>query len=88
MKRKENFLLRTVGGVNLLVPLAEQVKDTNGIVIMNETGSYVWFLLAEDRSIDDLSEEMAKRFGVTLALARADVEAFLDEIGQIGLIEK
>ena len=86
MKRKDDFLMQNVGGENMLVPLGAQVVDMNGIVILNDTGSFVWTLLAEDRSVDDLAAAVAERFDVDLERANADVRSFLDELARLGLL--
>jgi len=86
MKRSENFLLQNVGGQDLLVPLAAKVMDMNALITLNVTGRHVWGLLAEDRSIEYLVAEVAKQFDVDQERARADVLAFLDDLGRLGLL--
>jgi hypothetical protein len=88
MKRKGDFIMRNVGGENLLVPLGAQVMDMNGMVILNDMARCVWELLAQDRSVDELAVAMAERFDVDRERARADVQSFLDEITRLGLLEK
>jgi hypothetical protein len=61
VKRKESFLMQSVGGVNLLVPLGSQVLDMNGIITLNATGCCVWEQLAEDRSLDELTTAIVER---------------------------
>ncbi len=87
MKRSQDFLLQSVGGENLLVPLGSRVVDMSGLVILNATAQCVWEALAEDRSTDELAAIVAERFEVDPEQARADVEAFLQEIGKLGLLE-
>jgi hypothetical protein len=87
MKRKEEFMLQDVGGENLLVPLGRQVMDLNGIVVLNETGRFIWELLARERSDGELASAVAGRFDVDAGRADADVKAFLGEISRIGLLE-
>jgi len=79
--------MQNVGGENLLVPLGSRVVDMNGMVILNETGSLVWTLLEEDRSVEDLATAVAERFDVDFERAFADVRSFLDEIARMGLVE-
>jgi hypothetical protein len=86
MKRSENFLLQDVGGQGLLVPLAAQVMDMNALITLNATGRRIWELLAEDRAVEYLAAEVAKQFDVDLERARADVLAFLDDLGRLGLL--
>lgn len=87
MKRKDNFVMKNVGGENLLVPLGSQVLDLNGMVLLNETGSCLWEYLEEDRSLNELVAILAERFDVDHERAIADVQNFLDQIRSMGLLE-
>jgi hypothetical protein len=86
MKRKESFLLQTIGGECMLVPLGKQVVDTNGLVMLNSTGRVVWDLLAEEHSVDQLAQALVEQFDVDRERAQTDVREFLGEIRQIGLL--
>jgi hypothetical protein len=88
MKRRAAFVLQQVAGQSLLVPIGTQVLDTNGLVTLNETGRYVWELLAAERTIDDLTAALVARWELDEAAARADVESFINEIDGMGLLEK
>jgi sensor domain CHASE-containing protein len=87
VKRKDDFAIANVDGEWLMVPLGAQVMDMNGIVILNDTGACVWNLLAEERTTDELAAAVAAEFEVDAATARRDVQAFLDEIARLGMIE-
>jgi hypothetical protein len=87
MKRSEDFLLKKVGGQDLLVPLGAKVMDMNSLITLNVTGRYVWELLAADCSVEYLVAGVAEHFDVNQERARADVQAFLDELGRLGLLE-
>jgi hypothetical protein len=87
MKRSEHFLLQNIGGQDLLVPLAAKVMDMNALITLNATGRCVWELLGEDRAVEYLVAEVAKQFDVDSARARADVVAFLEDLGRLGLLE-
>ncbi len=87
VKRKDSFMLETIGDGNVLVPLGAQVMDLNGIVTLNTTGRYIWELLAEDQSIEEIAAAVAERFDVDPETAHTDIQVFLDEIARIGLLE-
>jgi hypothetical protein len=87
MKRKADFIMQNVGDENLLVPLGAQVMDMNGLITLNDTAACVWELLAQERSLDELSAAVAERFDVAAEIARADVQTFVDEISRLGLLE-
>ncbi len=88
MKRKSDFLLKTVGGQDFLVPLGPKVRDMNCLIALNSTGRCVWELLAEDRSIEDLAAEIVKRFDIDEEKARADVTFFLEDVERFGLLDR
>jgi hypothetical protein len=87
MKRSEDFLLQKVGGQDLLVPLGAKVMDMNSLITLNATGRRVWELLAKDHSLEYLVAEVVEQFDVDRERARADVQAFLDDLGRLGLLE-
>ncbi len=87
MKRKDDVLLRNVGGQDLLVPLGAKVVDMNGMVVLNPTGRFIWELLAEDRSLEDLVTAVVDRFEVETDRAGADVRAFVDDLSRQGWID-
>jgi len=80
-------LLQNVGGQDLLVPIGAKVMDMNALITLNATGRRVWELLAEDRSVEYLVAQVVEEFDVDLERARADVQAFLDDLGRLGLLE-
>ena len=87
MKRSKDFLLQNVGGQDLLVPIGARVMDMNSLITLNATARLVWELLAEDHSVESLTAGVVEHFDVDRDRARADVKAFLDELGRLGLLE-
>jgi len=79
-------LLQNVGGQDLLVPIGARVLDMNGLITLNATGRCIWELLAEEHTLEDLVAEITERFDVHRDRARADVQAFLDELGRLELL--
>ena len=88
MKRKNDFILQNVAGEYLLVPIGQRVVDLNGIITLNATGRYIWELLAEHRSVEELVAAIVEHFDVDFERAQADAKIFLDEISRMGLIEE
>jgi hypothetical protein len=69
MRRKSGFALRKVGEVNIVVPLGQKVLDLNGVITLNETGAFIWELLGEERSLDELVEAVSQEFANFLKYA-------------------
>lgn len=87
MKKRTGIVLRQVGELTLLVPIGERAVDLNGLVTLNETGAFLWELLDEAHSPEDLARGLSQEFEVEPDQAAVDVKAFLDEMWRIGLLE-
>jgi hypothetical protein len=79
--------MRSIGGDSLLVPLGARVAEMHGMVVLNGTGRFMWELLAQERSVDELAAAIVERFDVDYSLAHADAQSFMDEMAQRGLIQ-
>lgn len=86
MKRNENFLLRKVGEANILVPLGQKVVNLQGVITLNETGAFIWELLKEERTLDELAEALVEEFDVDFDQAKKDVEEFLKQLKEVGAL--
>lgn len=42
MKLKDGFILRKVGGQNVVVAIGKASLDFNGIIRLNDTGKFLW----------------------------------------------
>jgi hypothetical protein len=87
-KRSAAFSIRRVGNETLLVPLGSQLADTNGLILLNETAHCIWELLDEDRAFDELVWAIQEKFEVSHGQASRDVRTFLNEIQEIGMLER
>ena len=88
MKYKDDFILQNVGGENILVPISSQVTYLNGLFILNSTGAFVWQLLEQEYSREDLVEEVSTQFNVDPNIVLTDIHIFLDEITNLKLLDK
>ena len=88
MKRSENFLLSEVAGTRVLIPVGDAAIAFPGMVTINDTGAYIWELLEQEKTLDDLAEALMERYAVDLETARSDVEAFTEKLIPIDAILK
>jgi len=87
MKRKDDFVKQNVGGENLLVPIGAQVMDLNGIIVLNETASFIWDLLEKDRTEEELIKALTEEYEIDPQSAKEDVNKFVSEITKLKLIQ-
>ena len=53
MKIKNGFVVRSVGGENVVVPVGEMSKKFHGMINLNETGALLWNFYSEEHSVDE-----------------------------------
>lgn len=86
MKRSDDFLLRDVAGTLVIVPVGAAVSAFPGMITLNATAAYIWELLEQEQTVDSLVAAMVEHYEVEEAVARADVEAFLNKLQPTGAL--
>lgn len=87
MKIKDGFILRKVGGQNVVVAVGERSRNFNGIIRLNETGTFLWDILAGGSDEDGLTAALLEEYDVDEGSARNDVCAFVDKLRGADLLE-
>ena len=87
MKIKEGFILRNVAGNNVVVPIGQATLDFNGMVSLNDTGTFLFERLIEGTSKENLVEDLIAEYGIDRDLAVEDVEAFILKVESEDLFE-
>lgn len=88
MKIKDGFLLRQVGGNNVVVPVGAQAVDFRCLITLNEVGAFLWQKLAVDCTVADLVEALLAEYDVTADIATADVERFVASLREKNLLDE
>ena len=86
MKIRSGFVLRNVADVTVVVPSGDASLDFNGMVTLNETGAFLWELLSEERTEEELVQAMLGEYDVDEATARAGIGRFVDRLAKEGLL--
>ena len=53
MKIKKGFVVRAVGGENVVVPVGEMSKVFHGMINLNETGKFLWDFFTQEHSLEE-----------------------------------
>lgn len=86
MKIRKELLKREVGGEAFLVPLGKTVYDSNGLFVLTELGAFIWDLLPEADNADQILEKILLEYEVDEAVARADLEEFLNKLREMNIL--
>lgn len=88
MKVKKDFIARKVGDSDIVVATGKAVKHFNGYITLNETGRFLWDLLAKDVAEEALVEKLLEEYDVDRETAARDVKNFLGVLESNGILEK
>ena len=86
MKILKELLKREVGGEAFLVPLGKTVYDSNGLFALTEVGSFIWELLPEAETEEEILEKILAEYEVDEATARTDLTEFLIKLRNMNII--
>ena len=87
MKIKNGFVVREVGGENVVVPVGEMSKVFHGMINLNETGAFLWKFFSEEHTVAEGVAALLAEYEVDEATACADVEKFAETIKNHGFVE-
>lgn len=86
MKVSKDFIGREIAGEYVLVPVGAAPEGFNGLITLNEPGKFIFDLLAEDRTPQELAERIIREYDVSLETALTDVKAFLQQLREAGAL--
>ena len=79
----QDFTIQKVGGSYLAVPVGETSKHFHGMIRLNETGAFLWKLMAEkDCTEAELVEALLAEYEVAREIAERDVRAVVELLGE------
>ncbi len=76
MKIKKGFVVRKVGGENIVVPVGAMSKTFHGMIKLNETGNFLWEFFLREHSEEEAVAALLEEYEVSEEDARKDVEKF------------
>lgn len=88
MKLKEDLVLRQVADTWIILSMAQDVLNFDGILKLNESGAMLWNVLKETGDPQDLIDTLMKQYGVDKQVAQDDVDAFLADLKKAGCLEE
>ena len=87
MKIKDGYLLRNIADEWIIVPVGARLYDFNGLMTVNETGAFLWKLLQEERTRDELINSLISEYDIDIETSYNDLKEFIDSLIDSGVIE-
>ena len=88
MKINGTFVLREIAGDYIIVPVGESAIDFNGMITLNEIAVFIWKLLQEDHSYDEILHTILNEYDSTEDQVRKDLDDFLKQMKEANLIQR
>ena len=88
MKIKSGFMLRSIAGRNIVVPVGNRSLDFNGMITLNESATFLWEQLEKGAEEQELVRAVLERYeDVDEDLAMKSVSDFLDKLREVDCLE-
>ena len=83
---KKELIKREIAGDTILVPVGKTVYDSNGLFVLNELGVFIWDLLPNVETQEEICQAILKEYEVSEEEAKKDVAEFLNKLRQLNVI--
>lgn len=80
-------MLRKVADTYVVVPVGDAVAEFNGMINLNEAGAFLWQLLENETTAEQVVEGLLQQYEVDEAIAKRDVDNFINELKAAKLLE-
>ncbi len=87
MKIRDTFILKSVAGENLVVPIGSKNISFNAVITLNESGKFLWNVLEKDSTKENLVEALIGEYDVSREIAERDVEVFIRSLKENDILE-
>lgn len=87
MKIKNDFVLRRLPDLNLVMPAGENINTYKGALLLNDTAALIYECLAEGLDKQAIAERMTQEYDVTPEKALEDIDMTFALLAEGGVAE-
>ena len=89
MRINENFVLKTIAGEAVVMPVGDAVNKVRGMIKLNPTAEIIWKALEQNTDIDAVIKKVKENCeDIDEATVKEDVTAFIEKLSKLGIIEE
>ena len=88
MKIKNGFAKREIAGSYIVVPVGNEASEFNGMITLNESGSFFWDCLQNDTTFDGAIEKITSEYDVEKTRAEEDLKKFITMLKENNLLDE
>lgn len=86
MKVKEEYILRTIAGVNVVIPSGDEM-DLDVMLTLNDTGKFLWEQLQTEKTETQLLEAVLANYETNADEAGAFISDFIQKLTEYECLE-
>ncbi len=86
MQIKKELIKREIAGDTILVPVGKTVYDSNGLFVLNELAAFIWDILPQAETEEDICNGILEEYEVSREEAAGDVAEFLEALRKMDII--
>lgn len=86
MKIQKDFILREIAGDFVLVPTGNTAMEFNGLIAINEIGSFLWKNLQSEITREQLVQKVLEEYEIDSETVKKDVDQFLSKLVNAGIV--
>ena len=83
---KKELIKREIAGDTILVPVGKTVFESNGLFVLNELGAFIWDLLPQVDTEEEICSAILAEYEVSAEEAQQDVAEFLAKLKEMQII--
>ncbi len=83
---KSGFILHTVGGEQVVVPVGSRTRDFKGMIRLNETGAFLWQQMSSEFTRESVISALLEEYEVTEEIAASAVDTFMATLRDADLL--
>lgn len=88
MRINGDYILREIVGETILIPVGNTALEYNGMMILNDTGSFIWKALNNGDPEETILSGLIDTYEVTPKEAAADLKEFLNTLTEAGILDR
>jgi hypothetical protein len=88
MKLNENYVLKTVAGTPVVVPVGDAISNIKGMITLNGPAEVIWKALEQGKEVDEIVSQLKSEYDAPEELLRKDLTAFLEKLENYKILEK
>lgn len=87
MKIKNGYKLKTISGRHTVIADEKNVKDFNSVIVLNEIAVFLWNLMNNETTKDEMVDKLIRELNLSKLLALSNVEIFVKTLKENDIIE-